>query len=338
MEENVQLVDPDGAQAFLRRLPEESQRRGQARFRDGAVEPLTVVKPGTHYSATVSDAAWKNEVTLYYEPSQGWTGECTCPAEAQCAHVFAAMNALLAEHRMTVVRQLSTGQTSGGTKATSPPGRKESDKDQPLSEQLASITGRPIPKTQTRFLTQLHNLYLRCCQTGNLTHWDLQQLGLFQPNYSWAPLSIWPARPASEYEFWQYVANYLKEQKTEIPEFMRPVTDLTLIADRLARWRRSKEIEKWNQMLVHYQPERPRAIAQEEVDLRVMINEDGAHLQCQHPGQAQFETLRQVHLRRLQDRYDSGLLQLKPEAELIWQLFSNALDYGVILDIDSGNP
>ena len=99
MDQSFQLPDPQGAQAFLRRLPAEVQRRGHTRYHEGAVESLKVIKPASAYSAVVQDTAWKLDVSLRYDPAEGWDADCSCPVEFDCAHVFAAMSALLAEHR-----------------------------------------------------------------------------------------------------------------------------------------------------------------------------------------------------------------------------------------------
>lgn len=32
-------------------------------------------------------SSWKNEVSLYYDPVEGWDGTCTCPVEFECAKV-----------------------------------------------------------------------------------------------------------------------------------------------------------------------------------------------------------------------------------------------------------
>src|SRR5437870_1636246 len=62
-------------------------------------------------------------------------------------------------------------------------------------------------------------------------------------------LQIWPAFPPDEYEFWLYVAYAAREHHAELPEFMAPITDLDAIEERMTKWRRTREIEKWKQTL-----------------------------------------------------------------------------------------
>ena len=338
MNEGFELIDAQGAQAFLRGLPAEVQRRGNARFLEGAVENLTIVTPGNCYSAIVADSAWKNEVSLYYNPPEGWSAACTCPVEFDCAHVFAAMSALLAEHRTAIVRQLSTGQVTSGNPQAARVAKQKVNEPQNLAEMLKAATGKALSKDALRFLKQLHDIHVRCRQTQQISYWELQQLGFPLHNYSWTALKIWPAVPKTEHEFWLYLANFLKEQRFEIPEFMEPITDLSMISDQLARWRRETEIEKWKRALGDYGPAHRPKSEPREVDLRVALDGEVARLQWKRPGHDAFEPVRQNQYRQLEEDYSSGVLTLNPEAELIWQLFSGALDYGVTLDLDDADP
>src|SRR5690349_14884221 len=155
MDDGFELVDPDGAQAFLRSFPAEAQRRGHLRFQDGAVQELTVEKPGAAYSAQVRDAAWKNDVSLYYTQGEGWDGFCSCPVEFDCPHVFAAMSALLAEHRTAVVRQLSTGKSGTAAARAALKSRQEFGRAGELGEQIVAATGKALSAEALRFLKQV---------------------------------------------------------------------------------------------------------------------------------------------------------------------------------------
>jgi hypothetical protein len=337
MDDAMQLIDAQAAQVFLRRFPAEVQRRGHARFHEGAVESLTVIKPGISYSAIVQDAAWKNDVELHFDPTEGWNGDCSCPVEFDCVHVFAAMSALLAEHRMALVRQLSTGQAGAGTAAQGTGMKSEFSDADDLSDRLTAATGKALPKEALRFLKKVHEAYLRCCQSRQINYWDFQNLGFPLMNYAWAALKIWPAFPNNEHEFWLYVANFLQEQNTRLPEFMLPITDLSPIADRLARWRRAGEIEKWKQTLSNFQPVPHKPLAEGEVDLRLVIDASDARLQWRRPGHTDFEPLKQSQFRQLEADNDAGCLSLTQEAEVLWQLFTQALVYGIKISLDAAD-
>lgn len=338
MTEEFQLLDIEAVQAFLTDFPGEIRRRGHARFHDGTVEELAVLEPGRGYTAVVRDSAWKNDVRLTYKSEQGWSGTCSCPKGSGCVHVFAAMMALLAEHRMALVRQLSTG-TATSNSALVPLSAKPEQLPEPeLRDRVRAAAGRPLNKSELRFLNQLHQVYLRSIQTHQINYWDLQNLGIPLGTFGWTVPKLWPAFPKSEHEFWLYLANFLKEQKLGIPEFMEPVTDLSVIADRLARWRRAGEIEKWKQTFGSVTPSHNKAVVGGEVDLRMVLDGQAARLQWRRPGQSEFEPLKQQQWRSFEADYTEGSLRLAPEAELLWQTFSSAVMYANKISLDSSEP
>jgi len=107
VEDSFTLLDPHSAQRFQKSLPLAARRKGESLFRGGFVQELAAEEPGMAYSAHVLDGK-KYKVHLYYEAEEEWDGECSCPQESDCEHVFAAMSALLAEHRTATVRSLSS--------------------------------------------------------------------------------------------------------------------------------------------------------------------------------------------------------------------------------------
>ncbi|HWH68913.1 MAG TPA: hypothetical protein VNT26_05980, partial [Candidatus Sulfotelmatobacter sp.] len=331
MDEPFELLDPHGAQLFLKELPPEARRKGEACFRAGRVQVLVPKKPGLSYSARVQDARIE-EVELDYDAVEGWDGICSCKQQFDCEHVFAAMSALLAEHRAATVRNLSAVSPSG---MSLPAARlKPTPADtEGLARRLMVATGRALTKQENQFVRKVHEIYQRCSQTRYISYWEFQQMGLPLLDYGWGGLQIWPAFPNNEYEFWLYIANALQERKLPLPEFMEPITDLSLIRDRLERWRRSREVEKWKQLLGNFQvqsSETPGAHLG-ETDLRVLIEAKEAHLQWLRPGHSLFEPLKQSPLQQMAQGIEQGRVRLTPEAELIWQLFAqrNAYYYQV---------
>ena len=97
MADVFELIDPRNAQAFLKHLSPAARRKGETCFRGGCVQDLVPEEPGVAYSAHVMDGEL-HEVDLEYDPTEGWSGSCSCPLEFDCEHVVAAMRALLAEH------------------------------------------------------------------------------------------------------------------------------------------------------------------------------------------------------------------------------------------------
>src|SRR6266404_2646667 len=279
------------------------------------------------YSAVVNDGE-PHEVDLEYDPVEGWSGNCTCEREFDCQHIFATMRALLAEHSTAAVRNLSAGVStaSGGwNKATS----KAEDDSAGLARRLMATLGRSLNAEETKFVRKVHNVYLRCQQSRHITHWDFNELGFRLSGYGWEGLHIWPAFPNDEHEFWLYIANAVTQQRLKIPEFMEPITDLTGVQDRLARWQRAREVEKWKQTLGNL---RSRSLSprttQGETDLRLVIGQKEAFLQWHRPNQESFQTIKSTHMSQLANDYQEGAVQFTHEAELLWHLFSSRLYVG----------
>ncbi|MEY2428591.1 MAG: hypothetical protein QOJ40_1476, partial [Verrucomicrobiota bacterium] len=326
MNDSFELLDPRNAQAFLKTFESDARRKGEAHFRKSHVHDLTPEQPGMAYSALVNDGSQPAKVHLQYDPIEGWSGDCSCPLEFDCEHVFAAMRALLAEHSTAAVRSLSSGASpasAGWTKSTS----KAEDESGGLDRRLRAVLGRPLKAEETKFIRKVHTLFARSRQSGHITYRDFDELDLRLGGYGWAPLEIWPALPANEHEFWLYIANAAREHQLPIPEFMAPITDLTGIQDRLVRWKRSREVERWKNTLGNLQLAPPLA-NREETELRLVIDEKEARLQWQRGGHDAFETIKPAQLQHIPDEERRGRLFFTAEGALLWQLLSTRFYLG----------
>jgi hypothetical protein len=335
VDDDFHLSDVEAAQAFLREFGREARRGGHGLFHRGAVTDLQVVQPGKSYRGLVQDgpSAYRVELT---RAGETWSTACQCHSFVHCAHIFAAMYALLAEHRAAVVRQLSTGQGISQTPAGVAKKTPDPHLELSLLDRVRSGLGRQVTKTELRFLTHLRDLYQRCARTHQIAYSDIQGLGFFQlSGYGWIFPKIWPAFPDTEYEFWLYLANFLNQQGAEIPEFMVPVTNLSLIEERIARWRRAAEVEKWKKSFSSLDLAEDATLAQGELDLRLIIEGTAARLQLRRPDQAEFEPFRQQQYRQMEADHRAGRVNFTMEGEVLWQLFTSAVLQGMKLDLDS---
>src|SRR5437899_10863771 len=220
MENGFELLDPSNARAFLKRFNAEGRRKGNSCYQRGCVTLLEVDEPGESYNAKVQEQENDYEVGLYYDGSEGWMGECSCSPDDLCHHQYAAMKALLAEHGATVVRNLSSG------KSTTPQSiARAREVDPGIARKLTAVLRRPLSGTEAKFVKGIENAYTKCRQTGNITYWDFEEMGLRLKGYGWDAVKIWPAFPANEHEFWLYIAHAAKQHNVPIPEFMRFITD-----------------------------------------------------------------------------------------------------------------
>lgn len=330
MDDAFELLDPRNAQAFLKQISAEARRKGEACFRRGAVQDLVPEEPGSAYSAVVKDGE-THEVDLEYDPAQGWEGSCTCELGVGCEHVVAAMRALLAENSRAAVRSLSaSGPSASAALAASRSTPSTADVSE-LVRRLMATRKRPLKPPECKFVAKVRNVYARCRQNGHITHWDFEEMGLPLGGYGWNALQVWPSVPENEYVFWLYVAHAAQQHGTRIPDFMQPITDVSAIEGLVARWQREREVKRWQEKLgnLHLRPGPPQSADQTLTDLRVLIEEREAHLQWRRPGQTAFDTLKPAQVRQLATDYDEGRVWLTPEAELIWQLFSQRIFYGM---------
>ncbi|MBM3832017.1 MAG: DEAD/DEAH box helicase [Verrucomicrobia bacterium] len=313
--DKYQIEGPKDLEAFLASLPPTVRQRGEEAFRQGHVVELRPKEVGREYAVDVSDGLWICEVELFHAEDEGWDGRCSCPAAFNCKHIYAAIKALLAEYTTARVRGLSATSRAPATKAQS---RPEEPVD--LAQTLSVALKRPLKKEENTFLRKLTQVYRRCCTARVITNWDLSELGLNLGAYSWDRLEVWPSFPKDEHEFWLYIANALLEQRKPIPEYMEPVTDLSVVRERLERWKRAREIERWRRVL-EQATQSTAVIKRKALDFRLKLLKDHAALEWKREGADQFEPLKHTQCRQIEEDYDNAGLELSLEAELVWQGF-----------------
>jgi hypothetical protein len=332
-----ELLDPGNAQGFLKRFSPEARRLGQKIFGAGGVHSLNPDTPGKFFSAEVRSDKDLFKTQLYYDPVEGWMGDCTCPQRTKCPHVFAAMRSLLAEHSSAVVRNLSASRSTGGAGV----GLKGKTAEEPgLARRLLAHAGRPLNPEESKFIRKVSSTYERIRGIGHITRWDFQEMGFRLPGYGWDTLQIWPAFPQDEYEFWLYVVRAAQGFGLSIPEFMRPISDLGKISERVLRWERARTIEKWTRTFGNLRLNQlpARAIARGETDLRIMIGEAEATLQWLRPGQENFEPLKHNQIRQLSDDDRNARARFTTEAALLWQLIANQFYYSFSSNLRYTDP
>ena len=335
MSDAFELSDPTDAQALLGRVIGALRHEGEALFRGGRVQELVVDEPGLAYSTGVAVEGGVCRVSLRYDAGDGWWGSCSCSKRFACEHIYAAMCALLAEYRTVVVRGLSASLRPA--MPASPASLPAPEDAGPMLERLRAALGRALTMQELKFVQQVKALYVRCRQTRRISRWDFGEIGLpLGPgSLDWTPLEIWPAFPSTLPEFWLYVANTAVERGVQFPDFMRPVTELQGVRQRIAAWRRAREIQQWKQTLdeLGLAAAAPAAAAEGQHDLRLIIGPEVARLQVQRPGAKDFQTPQHGQFNRLWRQYEQGQLQLASGAELLWQLLSGGLYGQAMLEV-----
>ncbi|MBM3878357.1 MAG: DEAD/DEAH box helicase [Verrucomicrobia bacterium] len=323
MSDMYELVNAQDAADYLEEFSSRAIKAGELCFRTGRVQQLRCVEPGLEYEAIVVDGE-EHSVHLECPGNESWIGWCSCSSDDgdDCPHLYAAMKALLAEHNLSTVRSLSTGKKPallrrGAAERT----QNGSAGHTSLADTVARGLGRSLKPQERVFLQRLNEVYTRVCQTRLLNQWDLDELGLNLGGYGWNTLQLWPAFPETEHEFWLYVAHALESHGKRLPEFMKPVSDLGPVQEKLRKWNRSRSIERWTESLQGFRAERHRAAAGSGAyDLRWRLLGENLELEWRRPGRDGFEAVKPAPLRQFHSSYRDGSVELTPEAGLLWQV------------------
>ena len=327
MSQPIVLPEVDSLRAFLRGMSATTRARGESYFNEGRVNDLQVepLPPGgILFSAKVQGSeSYSVEIEFDRGAEERWLADCTCPVGIDCKHIYAAMKALLVEHTQGAVQALSAKQISA-------PPPKPGQNGLSLEEELTAASGGKLTATQKKFLGTLEAIYTRCRQTGHITPWDFQQLGITLGGYGWHQLKIWPVFPTSLRQFWLYIANATVERRANLPDFMLAVTHFEEIADQLRQWKRLEEVERWKRTLgsAHPRDFEVAPATQRKIDLRVRFEERLARLEWRPEERAEFEPLKLIQARALQKALQDGTAVLQNEAEWIWQAHEARLLYG----------
>jgi hypothetical protein len=336
-------------QEFLNEFPMNIRRKGESYFRRGCVSNL-VLAPASDDPVDVAVSAMVQgrdlySVNLFYDEVEGWFGECTCPLEMECKHIYAVMKAWLAELSAAQVRELSSRSMLSAPaparrspkKASAAPQEPEEKRD--LSQMATAALGRALSREEARFIAGVQMVYRRSCTSRRISRWDFDEMGLTIGGYGWDALKIWPSFPKDEHEFWLYVANAVLENKRQIPRFTEPFTNLERIHDQMRRWRRLAEIEQWTQTLESIEVIEAQAAASKgDYDLRLKLLAGSAVPQWKRPGSDGFEVLKNSWARQALEDYRHGGIQFLPEAEFLWETFQRRLELNRSLELNYQDP
>ncbi|HXI72188.1 MAG TPA: DEAD/DEAH box helicase [Verrucomicrobiae bacterium] len=236
--------DLDAAQRYLKSFDAHTRKKGERYFEIGAVKALVCNEPGTAYTATVQGSD-EYEVSFYFEG--GWDSDCSCPVGYECKHTYAALKQLLAAYALAPMN--SSSASAGKSFALQKP-VVVAGKATAFASLALQKLGRKPAAEETNFLKNISRLFQQARHGGLQFVHELGALGGGRQFASWDRLELYPNVPPTEAEFWNYLALYLTEKlRQPIPEFLKPVTDLTVVRDRMRRMQRGKEIERWKTTL-----------------------------------------------------------------------------------------
>ena len=304
---------------FIDDFDERTRIKGDAYFRKGAVLGIDSHDNGKTYLANVV-GSFHYEVTLAHT-KEGWEGDCTCPVEYDCKHVFAAAKALLAQYTSDEVRALASLERIPKRTAKS---KTTVTKNGDTLAQLAILAlGRNLTRGEHDICSRIRSTYKNCALRQEITSWDFHQMGFASPGIPYGTLDIWPKFPTSEREFWLYVAYALQKAGVNYPKFLKPVTDFKKIEKRMAEWQREREVERWKDQLEEFKTADGPAGQMEipEYELRLVIQTAAAVVEWKSPQAQEFERVKQNQWQNLRDQLPSGKARLAVASQALFQCF-----------------
>ncbi len=311
--------NPATVAATLRAFNSKAKLRGQEYFNNGRVHGLECLEPGVSYGARVRGGS-NYQISLNFDgKTKLWLNICTCPLVFGCKHAYAALQQLQSEFAEADVHALSssTAKRSAQAKPATPPRPIEFDG---LVEQKLE---RPLTSAENKYLDAIRSLYRTASLNRAVFIRDLTPFGIPLNAGWWDKADLWPNFPDSEAEFWNYLAHYLDEHNIAIPDFLKPVTELGKIRDRMERHRRGKVVTFWTQQLSRLAAPTDGAGAETTstpAELRVRFAPGAAQVEWRVAG-GEWAALRSRKYHEFDQHHSEAL---STEATMIWQpLFNN---------------
>ena len=302
----------EGIRQFVAQVPARARRRGRDYFVRGSVLELECLDPDRLFSAVVQGSE-DYQVGLEYADG-AWVAECTCPIGYDCKHAVAAL--------LELQRRATTGGTpavsaAGSAKLPRPAPRLAQPPDSPLHRRLVEQLGRDLRSAETALVRSLQGLYGQA-KLRSLSENDLACLFPGQLwNYNWAALDLWGEFPADDFNFWLHVAWELRRRKVTPPDFLKGITDLSLIQEAMEARDRAREIAHWNKWFGEFNG----ADATNEgptLDLRLMVLAEEARLEWRTAPDAKFVEFKQSHAKNFAAQFERGDLHLSPDSLPLW--------------------
>lgn len=308
---NPFLIDsPEDIVELLRKFPAQSRKRGESLFQKQAVKELRCVDPGSEYEADVEDTELY-VVNLFQDPDYGWQGDCECLDGERCRHVYASLKALLAEHSVAQVQNLSGGGTA------SPSGKSDS---QGLREKLIANLGRPLTKAEDEYLQLLRSAFRRSKETGQISTFELQRLKLPPKDPSQLQVRIAPFPLRTELELWQCLALFAKRQPVAVPGFMESLSDVQSMEERFELWQKQREVRSWRERFLKLGRTTETGLGTAAIPHQLRLRVFSAHLELewQPPGMEDFVKPSFEEVDKLHADLNGGAASLSDPAAVIW--------------------
>jgi len=199
-----------------------------------------------------------------------------------------------------------------------------------LRNQLVQKLGRKLKRVEADFVRQVQKCYENSRQgfftKANLISMSESPSETFSGG--WERLSLWPAPPRDDFQFWQYVALELDNRNVRWPKFMNEITDLETVRSEVEKWEHEKEITRWKDWFRRLPVSAPPPAEMGVLELRLAIFPDEARLQWRTDPNADFAEFKRTQAKRFGSLFDEQKLPLIHNSLILWSLCHDNWQYG----------
>lgn len=286
---------PGLLQQFEARLRHEAERLAE----DGAVVNLDSAEGQVDADVMMDEKAVHARWRL---GEGGWSGLTDCDERAKDAdelHELALCAVLVALQKQSFHADLFAESAA------------------PLQLTVERKLGRGLSLDESGYAGKVEKRFQRAQLVGQIFDHDMVRLHPKWAIESTEPLALWPAKPRSVVEFWNYVALALDDRGLAFPAFMRCVTDLEATRERLHAWRQARTVPQWAERIRRFASAPERAGARRERDFRLVITTTEARLRMRDGADGPYQPVSAAQIEPLKGEHADGLLAMEGAAELL---------------------
>jgi superfamily II DNA or RNA helicase len=187
---------------------------------------------------------------------------------------------------------------------------------EPFQITVEKKLGRALSMDEAGYIAKIEKRLQRAQLVGQIFDHDMVRLHPKWSIQSIEPLALWPSKPRTTQEFWNYIALALDDKGLTFPAFMRPVTDLDGTRERLREWRQARTVPQWVERIRKFASAPAASRVQRPCDFRLIITTSEARLQMRE-GDGAFQNVSGQHLESLKKAHARGAFTMDSHAELL---------------------
>ena len=304
---------------------QKSQNEGSRYFNAERVQMMPPDDQSTGFDFIV-EGADEYVVGIEISENEGVTLTCSCPAsDIRCKHTAACLLSLqeLLEEMIPTQETILVNRTPSSKPVVSAPKHSE------LTKRLEEAHARKLNRNERSFVSLIRELFDRAVIDGRPVmgnHVSAIFGGYHWPH--WERITLWHEAPKDDFELWLYLVHLLQSRRIEVLDFLKPVSDLEPIRDKLQAWERSKAVSEWTTIFeesrrpIGVQPRDSNDSSPQELQLHFTANE--AILNWRESDENTFVPIPKNILKSLNDPDLKGsFINLTSSSELLFHRLRN---------------